>query len=229
MSDKKKKTRWILITLTLSVLTANVIPVLADDASRNSREEQIVAEAASLIPLGVEMVAKAEAALSKGWDGMSPQERQLLSEIYDPGSQGGIDQDFVESMIANYAKIRRRMAGELRIAYAAEGEMCTGQRLYYTNFMRIYVCPYFVEEDDTVRKARVLVHEVAHMALLAVDRPYYDPRSYSSMYNALTPRSSWASQIPVVGHILREIAKSDTLYHPDAYAWFAALVVDLES
>jgi len=228
MSNKTAKTRWILITLTLSVLAANVIPALADNASRNSREEQIVAETASLIPLSVQMVANAEAALSKGWDGMSPQERQLLSEIYDPGNQGGIDQDFVEKMLANYAKIRNRMADNLNIVYAADSEMCTGQRLYYTNFMSIYVCPYFAEEDDTVRKARVLVHEVAHMALLAVDRPYYDPKSYSSLYNALTPRGSWASQIPVVGHILREIAKSDTLYHPDTYAWFAALVVDLE-
>jgi hypothetical protein len=67
------------------------------------------------------------------------------------------------------------------------------------------------------------------MALLVVDRPYYDPRSYSSMYNALTPRGSWATQIPVVGHILRELAQSDTLYHPDAYSWFAALVDEADS
>ena len=56
--------------------------------------------------------------------------------------------------------------------------MCTGMRLYYTDFTKIHVCPYFNTEQKAGRKERVLVHEVAHIALLVVDRPYYDPRSY---------------------------------------------------
>jgi hypothetical protein len=59
------------------------------------------------------------------------------------------------------------------------------------------------------------------MALLVVDRPYYDPKSYSSLYNDLTPQGSWVTQIPVIGHLIREINHNDTLYHPDTYAWLA--------
>ena len=101
--------------------------------------------------------------------------------------------------------------------------MCTGIRLFYTDFVQVYICPYITQEDNIERKARVLIHEVAHMALLVTDRPYYDPKSYSSRYNALTPQGSWSTKIPVIGHIIREIVHSDTLYHPDAYSWFATL------
>jgi hypothetical protein len=33
----------------------------------------------------------------------------------------------------------------------------------------------------------------------------------------------------VIGHIIREIQRSDTLYHPDAYAWFAGLSFHMPS
>ena len=64
---------------------------------------------------------------------------------------------------------------------------------------------------------------LAHIALLVVDRPYYQPTS--STYAALTPRGSWTAQIPLIGPLLREIAHNDTLYHPDAYTRFAAALV----
>lgn len=60
------------------------------------------------------------------------------------------------------------------------------------------------------------------LALLGTDRPYCDPKSYSSQYNALTPKGSWLTEIPVIGYLVREIAHTDTLYSPDTYAWFAA-------
>ena len=102
-------------------------------------------------------------------------------------------------------------------------------RLYYTNFISIYICPYFLEEDSVERKARNLIHEVAHQVLLALDRSYYDPKSYSAHYHDLMPRGSSYTKIPVIGHIIREIQRSDTLYHPDAYAWFAGLSFDMAS
>jgi hypothetical protein len=97
--------------------------------------------------------------------------------------------------------------------------MCTNKRLYYTWWSNIHVCPYFSRETDTTRKARDLVHELAHNAMLALDRPYYSPTSAD--YRKLTPRGHWTAQIPVLGAAARAISRSDTLYHPDAYSYFA--------
>lgn len=104
--------------------------------------------------------------------------------------------------------------------------MCEGMRLYYTDFIKIHVCPYLnITETSVNRMARVFVHELTHMALLVADRTYYDPKSYSSRYAELTPRGHWTAQIPLIGLIFREIARSDTLYHPDGYSHFAAKVL----
>ena len=64
-----------------------------------------------------------------------------------------------------------------------------------------------------------MIHEFGHIALLSKDRPYYRPTS--KLYAELTPRGSWASQLPGIGPVIREVVASDTLYHPDAYAHFA--------
>jgi len=124
----------------------------------------------------------------------------------------------------NYARIRQRLEKGLRIEYATESSSCRGMRLYYTNIFKVYACPYFLEEDNVERRALTLIHEVAHIELLVLDRYYYDPNSYSARYHALNPRGPIYTEIPVVGHIIREIQRSDTLYHPDTYAWFAGLV-----
>jgi hypothetical protein len=63
------------------------------------------------------------------------------------------------------------------------------------------------------------------MSLLVVDRPYFHKNTYSTRYQALTPRGPWTAQLPLLGPLFREIAHSDTLYHPDAYAWFAIELV----
>lgn len=34
------------------------------------------------------------------------------------------------------------------------------------------------------------------------------------------PNGSWMAQLPVVGPLIGEIQRGDTLYHPDAYAHF---------
>ena len=43
-------------------------------------------------------------------------------------------------------------------------------------------------------------------------------------YSTLTLRGSWTAQLPLIGPIFRELARGDTLYHPDAYAHFAVAV-----
>jgi hypothetical protein len=174
------------------------------------------------------MIDNAVTVLDQGWSGMAPSEREQFSRIFDPANTGQIDDRYVETVRNNYLKIRQRLDENLAIEYSENSDLCTGQRLYYTDFLKLYVCPYFTEEHRAERKVRTLIHETAHMALLVVDRPYYDPNSYSSRYNALTPKGSWVTEIPVIGHLIREINHNDTLYHPDTYAWLAAEISEMQ-
>ena len=123
----------------------------------------------------------------------------------------------MSDVLTNFRLIRAEFDSNIVAECETTSFMCTGSRLYYTYWGNVHVCPYFMTESDTTRQARDFVHELAHNALLAADRPYYG----SAEYSALTPRGSVAAQIPVIGPLVRVIARSDTLYHPDAYSWFA--------
>lgn len=219
--DNKK--RWILILICGAILLQGV-KIVGKAHALSGNEEAVLEEVDSLIPISQQIVDSAVEVLSKGLSDMSSEEREQFESIFDPSASGEIDDDYVEDVLNNYRKIEKRLGGSFVLQYEEESEMCDNMRLYYTDFFKIHICPYFIGEEDSVRKARVLVHEVAHIALLAGDRPYYDPKSYSSRYNKLTPNGQWANKIPVVGNIFREISRSDTLYHPDAYAWFASLM-----
>jgi hypothetical protein len=165
------------------------------------------------------MVDKAVVVLAMGWTGMSPQEREAFLNLYDPAGTGEIDDEFVQQVLSNYQKIRDALGNDFNVKYAGDSEMCDGMRLYYTDILNIHVCPYFLTETDDTRKARTLVHEMSHIALKVKDRAYYRPTSKA--YAKLTPNGSWLTQLPVIGPVIREIAASDTLYHPDTYAHFA--------
>jgi len=217
------KKRWFFIVISIAILVQGV-QVVGKAHALSSDEEKVLEEVDALVPISQQMVASAVEVLSQGLSEMSPDEREQFERIFDPSGSGAIDDDYVEDVLNNYRKIANQLDNSFVLQYEEESDMCDGMRLYYTDFFKIHVCPYFIGEDDSVRKARVLVHEVAHIALLAGDRPYYDPKSYSSRYNKLTPNGSWANHIPVVGKIFREISRSDTLYHPDAYSWFASLM-----
>ena len=219
----KNKKRWLVIIVCVANLLQGVKAV-GNAHALSSDEERVLEEVEVLIPVSQEMVESAEEVLSQGLSDMSPEDREQFERIFDPSGSGGIDDNFVEAVLNNYRKVESRLENSFVLQYEEESDMCEGMRLYYTDFFKIHVCPYFKSEDDSVRKARVLVHEVGHIALLAGDRPYYDPKTYSSRYNKLTPNGSWANQIPLVGKIFREISHNDTLYHPDAYAWFASLM-----
>jgi hypothetical protein len=230
----KKGGRRVLRILVISVLIQGVAPAMAVEdtpgdgfqvtlvGSGSADEAVIWQRIQTVIPAGAAMVESATAVLSQGWESMSPAEQDLFRRFFDPSNTGTIDASFVSQVLANYQAIRRAFQKPLVVEFETDSAMCYLQRLYYTDLMRIHVCPYFLTETRTKRIARQFVHEMVHEALLVVDRPYYRPTS--SAYAELSPRGPWTAQIPVIGRLFREIAHEDTLYHPDAYAWFAAEV-----
>jgi hypothetical protein len=197
--------------------------VLIGRAEETAAAPSQLAESAieELTPLSLQFVDGAIAVLSKGWSGMDEGEREIFLQIYDPAGTGEVDEQFVAEVLGNYRQIRRTLTAGLPVAYAGQSEPCKGQRLYYTDLTRLYVCPHFFEEENDLRKARTLIHEMAHKALWVSDRAYYRPTS--KQYAKLTPNGFWAAQLPLVGRVLREVLRGDTLYHPDAYAHFALL------
>jgi len=219
----ENKKRWFVIVICAAILIQGV--QMVGNAQALSREyAKVLEEVENLVPVGLQMVQSAEAVLSQGLSEMSLEERDQFERIFDPSGSGEINDAYIEDVLNNYRKIESRLEKSFLLQYEEESDMCDNMRLYYTDFFKIHICPYYIGEEDSVRKARVLVHEVGHITLLAGDRPYYDPKSFSSRYNKLTPNGSWANQIPLIGKIFREISHNDTLYHPDAYAWFASLM-----
>jgi hypothetical protein len=188
-----------------------------DQAPGSEAAEQVRA----LTPISQQLVDKAITVLSQEWSGMSQAERDTFRQLFDPAGTGEINAVYVAKVLDNYRKIREILTSENQVVYASQNDTCEGQRLYYTDLLRLYVCPYFFEEENELRKARTLIHEMAHMALLVTDRPYYRPTS--KQYAKLTPNGSWMTDLPLVGRVLREVLRSDTLYHPDAYAHFALI------
>jgi hypothetical protein len=196
-----------------------LVPVVQAGEESQHEEAAVVTQVQAIIPLSIEMVDKTMVVLTKGWSGMSPQEQEAFLNLYDPAGTGEVDEEFLGTVLSNYQKIRDALGNNINVKYAAGSEMCEGQRLYYTDILNIHVCPYFLTETDDMRKARTLVHEMTHIALRVKDRAYYRPTSKA--YAELTPTGSWLTELPLVGPVIREIAASDTLYHPDAYAHFA--------
>jgi hypothetical protein len=135
-----------------------------------------------------------------------------------------VDDEFLQAVLNNYQKIRKTLAEDLTIVHEPNSRHCEMMTLFYTDFFKVHTCPYILEEGNPQRIARDLVHEVAHMAWLVFDRSYYYP-NYSN-YTKLTPYGHWSAQIPLIGPILREALRSDTLYNPDTYSKYAAELVN---
>jgi hypothetical protein len=191
-------------------------------ASGAEGEGLVLQRMETILPASRQMVDNAIEVLSQGWSNMSPEEQDLLQRYFDPAHSGGIDEQYVRKVHANYRRIRRRLNGRLVFELETDSDLCELQRLYYTDMVRVHVCPYLLTETRARRMARQLVHEVVHMALLVLDRPYY--HGTSTAYTRLAPRGPWTAQLPVVGRVIGEIVRGDTLYHPDAYARYAAEV-----
>lgn len=197
-------------------------PALAIAGTHNIDDAESTVQINGVVPVSREMVDEALNVLAGGLSNLSQDQRSAFLRLYDPSETGDIDEAYLAKVVRNYERIRKSLDGEVKVKYESESGMCVERRLVYTDLLQIHVCPYFKIEENVNRKARVIVHEVAHKALLAADRHYYRPTNKA--YLTLTPNGSWAAQLPVIGKIFREIGRSDTLYHPDAYAHFAAAV-----
>lgn len=215
----KRKVKVLAVIFFIGLVMRWVIPVVSARGSNRPQEAMVVQQVRALTPLSIQMVDQALATLSGGWSGMSPAEQEAFLNLYDPANAGGINEEFLQNVSGNYQRIRSALEKDIAITYEPDSDRCEGRRLYYTDLVSLHVCPYFLAEPDETRRARTLIHEFAHIALRVTDRPYYRPTSKS--YAELTPRGSWANQLPLVGPVIREILGSDTLYHPDAYAHFA--------
>lgn len=186
-------------------------------------EESLAVEQVRILtPFSINMLDAAIVVLEKGWSEMSPAEREAFLLIYDPANTGQIDNVYVAEVLGNYQIIRAAFDKPIDVAYEFENERCIGQRLYYIDFLGLHVCRQFLAEPNARLKARTLIHEIAHTALPALDRPYYDPSS--EQYASLFPRPNRTAEIPLVGLLFREIFRNDTLFHPDAYAHYAVAV-----
>ena len=217
MVSKKVTLLGIVVMISAAVVRGSVGAWTGETAEPQTNEA--AAQVRTLIPLSLQLVDEAVTVLSQGWPQMSQVQKENFLLLYDPAGTGQINEHFVQTVLGNYKKIRLSLEHDIEVVYAADSGRCEGQRLYYTDLIRLYVCPYFFEEESELRKARTMIHEIAHMALLVTDRPYYRPTS--KKYAGLTPSGSPATQLPVIGPVLREILRGDTLYHPDAYAHFA--------
>ena len=217
MSNRKVK--YLAVIIFIGIILKVFVPVIFARESSQHEELEVIQQVQAIKLLSIEMVDQTVADLSDGWSGMSADEQEAFLTIYDPANTGEIDEQFVLSVLNNYQSIRHTLENDVEVKYEPDSDRCSGKRLYYTDIIRLYVCPYFLIETNDTRKARTLIHEFAHIALRVKDRPYYRPTS--KLYAEMTPRGSWTSQLPIVGPVIREIVANDTLYHPDAYAHFA--------
>jgi len=218
----------ILSLILITILTQfSASPAKAANSALDTEEALVLAKVQAQVSHGQALVTNAILVLSKGLEGMSEQELALFLTYYDPADTGQIDEAFVQDVLANYRKIEARLNEEITFIYVPNSNNCPLMTLYFTDFYRIYVCPYMVTEERTERIARSMVHEVAHMSLLVFDRAYF--YANSSAYKQLTPRGEECTRLPLVGHLLREYLRGDTLYHPDAYAHFALALENMHT
>jgi hypothetical protein len=124
------------------------------------------------LSIALEMLDSAIEVLSGGLAEMNENQQALFRHYFDPGNTGDVDEEFVQQVLENYLKIRRRSDRTIRIEFKTESRMCVGERLYYNNLFTVFVCPAFRADHSDTRRARDLVHEVSHVALRALDRPY---------------------------------------------------------
>jgi hypothetical protein len=215
--------RRILLALITLIAALLIKTKLDHEADPHELEEAMaVQELQRITPMSIAMIESAMDVLSKGWPEMNSGEQAVFMMVFDPSNSGEIDEGFVDRVEQNYQKIRDFFDQEMNIAYEPDSGLCIGQRLYYIDPFKLHVCPYFFFETITSLKARTLIHEAAHMALMALDRPYFT--LHSAQYAALKPTAGRITELPLVGLVVREIARKDTLFHPDAYAHFSLAV-----
>ena len=84
----------------------------------------------SILPASREMVDNAIEVLSQGWSNMSPGEQDRLRRYFDPSNSGGIDDQYVRQVLANYRRIEKRLDGRLVFELETDSDMCQLQRVF---------------------------------------------------------------------------------------------------
>jgi hypothetical protein len=190
-------------------------PVLADVAFEDCGPG-IISAVRALVPVGLQKVEHAISVLSRGLSGMNAAELAVFNQNFDP-SGSGIDAGFVNQVLSNFRLIRNEFKDGLTVECEDNNFMCNGSRvLYYTWWTDVHVCPYFHSVSTRLREIG-FVHELAHNALHSVDRQY----KWEPGFSNLTPRGNFTTRIPVLGYLFGFMFRSDTLYNPDSYAYFA--------
>lgn len=193
----------------------SVAPTLPNAAFEDCNPGQI-SDLRSAMPQIDQKIARATQVLGQGWASMSQPEKNAFSAYFDP-SGSGVDQRFVSDVLGNFRSLRADFdAGLTFECEDGTGGCGVAGRYGYTYFGNIHICPHFYTMTAT-KQSRGILHEMTHNALWAVDRHY----GWEGEFAQLTPRGSWANQIPVFGPLIRLIARDDTLYNPDSYAYFA--------
>lgn len=179
-------------------------------------------------------VGNAIDSLAPGWKRMDEGNRAVFRQLFDPADSGDVDEAFVRDVRGNFQKVQSYMRSlhfdcnqdSKNLCGSAHG-WCTGQRLMWTCFGNLHVCPRYASEPLESRKIETVIHESTHNALHTTDREYVGDSGFSR----LRPRGggsfgaailSFLGKLPVIGTLFRFIpANSDTLYNPDSYASYA--------
>ena len=145
------------------------------------------------------IVDRAITSLDPGWKKMTPADKALFTQYFDPSGSGDIDDGFVRSVREKYRLIRGNMRS-LRFdcdpgswtLCGSSSKWCIGGRLMWTCFGNLHVCSAAYKTATPDFKIETIIHESVHNALLTTDRAY----SNQGGFNKLSPRGKrifWAA------------------------------------
>jgi hypothetical protein len=195
-------------------------PVLQDAAFQDCSSADITGLRTSM-PMVDRRITRALAVLNAGWVSMSGPHKSTFNQYFDPAGSGAVNQSFIDDVLGNFQLIRQEYNGGVTFECEAASGLCNVTGRYgYTYFGDIHICPHFFTMSPNDQSWGIL-HELTHNALMAVDRHY----GHESDFNTLSPRGNIGNQVPVIGQLVRLIARDDTLNNPDSYALFAFRVI----
>jgi hypothetical protein len=212
---------------------AILAPVLQDVSFEDCNAPGNISDVRTAVRDAIQAVEHAIQALSTGLSGMSATDLAAFNKHFNPSASGGIDDAFVRDVLFNFRKILAELNHDYSIQCetSADSQCAVPNRYGYVPDLTfrtfgfhtdVHLCPHFFTMDQP-NQVRGIIHETTHNALIVLDRPYRQDPEYAN----LTPRGSWARNIPFVGIAVTAIARSDTLNAPDAYACFACDVSGL--
>ena len=181
-------------------------------------------------PPAVDRVRNAITSLQPGWARMTPANKTIFRQYFDPANSGNIDESFVSDVRTNYGHIRDYMRSLRFECDPTSWNLCGTQQgkcanaLMWTCFGNIHVCTNHYPSASDPEKIKTIIHESAHNALMTTDRAYVGDAGFSN----LSPRGSGfgrflniLSNIPVLGLLFRALGTNDSINNPDSYSHYA--------